>query len=176
MRYRPGLGSLLPEDCGRRGRFHQHSREPDASGQRDRQHGSERVNRRDEEGISRLRREAELLEAARHPGVVELLGFEVTDDAAVTDAVARLRAEVGLKKVPVRLGLASPRREHFALRAVPANQKTNSLVVNQGGGFQQDFQSLLHPEVAGVNGEKVILCDALSFPKFSPRGSDFTSS
>jgi type IV pilus assembly protein PilM len=34
---------------------------------------------------------------------------EVADDAAVTDAVARLRAEVGLKKVPVRLGLASPR-------------------------------------------------------------------
>jgi len=34
---------------------------------------------------------------------------EVTDDAAVTDAVSRLRAEVGLKKVAVRLGLASPR-------------------------------------------------------------------
>ena len=34
---------------------------------------------------------------------------EITDDAAVTDAVARLRAEVGLKKVAVRLGLASPR-------------------------------------------------------------------
>jgi type IV pilus assembly protein PilM len=34
---------------------------------------------------------------------------EVADDAAVTDAVSRLRAEVGLKKVPVRLGLASPR-------------------------------------------------------------------
>jgi type IV pilus assembly protein PilM len=34
---------------------------------------------------------------------------EVADDAAVTDAVARLRAEVGLKKVAVRLGLASPR-------------------------------------------------------------------
>jgi type IV pilus assembly protein PilM len=34
---------------------------------------------------------------------------EVADDAAVTDAVARLRAEVGLKKVPVRVGIASPR-------------------------------------------------------------------
>ena len=34
---------------------------------------------------------------------------EVADDAAVTDAVSRLRAEVGLKKVAVRLGLASPR-------------------------------------------------------------------
>ena len=34
---------------------------------------------------------------------------EVADDAAVTDAVARLRAEVGLKKAAVRLGLASPR-------------------------------------------------------------------
>ena len=34
---------------------------------------------------------------------------EVADDAAVTEAVGRLRAEVGLKKVPVRLGLASPR-------------------------------------------------------------------
>jgi type IV pilus assembly protein PilM len=34
---------------------------------------------------------------------------EVADDAAVTEAVGRLRAEVGLKKVSVRLGLASPR-------------------------------------------------------------------
>jgi type IV pilus assembly protein PilM len=34
---------------------------------------------------------------------------EVTDDAAVTDAVSRLRSEVGLKKAAVRLGLASPR-------------------------------------------------------------------
>src|SRR5436190_20394893 len=34
---------------------------------------------------------------------------EVADDAAVTDAVSRLRAEVGLKKAAVRLGLASPR-------------------------------------------------------------------
>jgi len=34
---------------------------------------------------------------------------EVADDAAVTEAVGRLRAEVGLKRVPVRLGLASPR-------------------------------------------------------------------
>jgi type IV pilus assembly protein PilM len=34
---------------------------------------------------------------------------EVADDAAVTEAVSRLRAEVGLKKVSVRLGLASPR-------------------------------------------------------------------
>src|SRR5262249_37766598 len=33
----------------------------------------------------------------------------VADDGAVTDAVSRLRAEVGLKKVAVRLGLASPR-------------------------------------------------------------------
>ena len=34
---------------------------------------------------------------------------EVADEAAVTEAVARLRAEVGLKKVPVRVGIASPR-------------------------------------------------------------------
>ncbi len=34
---------------------------------------------------------------------------EVADEAAVTDAVARLRTEVGLKKVPVRVGIASPR-------------------------------------------------------------------
>ncbi len=34
---------------------------------------------------------------------------EVADDAAVTDAVARLRNEVGLKRAAVRLGLASPR-------------------------------------------------------------------
>ena len=34
---------------------------------------------------------------------------EVADDAAVTEAVGRLRAEVGLKKAAVRLGLASPR-------------------------------------------------------------------
>jgi type IV pilus assembly protein PilM len=34
---------------------------------------------------------------------------EVADVAAVTDAVARLRSEVGLKKVPVRIGIASPR-------------------------------------------------------------------
>ncbi|HUI48459.1 MAG TPA: pilus assembly protein PilM, partial [Acidimicrobiia bacterium] len=34
---------------------------------------------------------------------------EVADEAAVTDAVARLRSEVGLKKVPVRVGIASPR-------------------------------------------------------------------
>ncbi len=34
---------------------------------------------------------------------------EVADEAAITDAVARLRAEVGLKKVPVRVGIASPR-------------------------------------------------------------------
>ena len=34
---------------------------------------------------------------------------EVADEAAVTDAVARLRAEVGLKRVPVRVGIASPR-------------------------------------------------------------------
>jgi type IV pilus assembly protein PilM len=34
---------------------------------------------------------------------------EVADVAAVTDAVARLRNEVGLKKVPVRIGIASPR-------------------------------------------------------------------
>jgi len=34
---------------------------------------------------------------------------EVADDAAVTEAVGRLREEVGLKKVSVRLGLASPR-------------------------------------------------------------------
>jgi type IV pilus assembly protein PilM len=34
---------------------------------------------------------------------------EVADDAAVTEAVTRLRAEVGLKKLPVRVGIASPR-------------------------------------------------------------------
>src|SRR5262245_32206041 len=34
---------------------------------------------------------------------------EVADEAAVTDAVARLRSEVGLKKAPVRVGIASPR-------------------------------------------------------------------
>jgi type IV pilus assembly protein PilM len=34
---------------------------------------------------------------------------EVADDAAVTEAVQRLKTEVGLKKVSVRLGLASPR-------------------------------------------------------------------
>jgi type IV pilus assembly protein PilM len=34
---------------------------------------------------------------------------EVADGAAVTEAVSRLRAEVGLKKVPVRVGIASPR-------------------------------------------------------------------
>ncbi|HTD50219.1 MAG TPA: pilus assembly protein PilM, partial [Acidimicrobiia bacterium] len=34
---------------------------------------------------------------------------EVADDAAVTEAVGRLREEVGLKRAAVRLGLASPR-------------------------------------------------------------------
>jgi type IV pilus assembly protein PilM len=34
---------------------------------------------------------------------------EVADEGAVTDAVARLRSEVGLKKIPVRVGIASPR-------------------------------------------------------------------
>ncbi|MCU1468433.1 MAG: type pilus assembly protein PilM [Actinomycetia bacterium] len=34
---------------------------------------------------------------------------EVADEAAITDAVSRLRAEVGLKKVSVRVGIASPR-------------------------------------------------------------------
>ena len=34
---------------------------------------------------------------------------EVADEAAITDAVARLRAEVGLKKASVRVGIASPR-------------------------------------------------------------------
>jgi type IV pilus assembly protein PilM len=34
---------------------------------------------------------------------------EVADDHAVSEAVERLRAEVGLKKTPVRVGLASPR-------------------------------------------------------------------
>src|SRR6185436_12724446 len=34
---------------------------------------------------------------------------EVANDAAVTEAVGRLRDEVGLKKAQVRLGLASPR-------------------------------------------------------------------
>jgi len=34
---------------------------------------------------------------------------EVADEAAIADAVARLRTEVGLKKVPVRVGIASPR-------------------------------------------------------------------
>src|SRR4029078_11475975 len=34
---------------------------------------------------------------------------EVADDAAVTEAVGRLRAEVGLKSAQVRLGFGSPR-------------------------------------------------------------------
>jgi type IV pilus assembly protein PilM len=34
---------------------------------------------------------------------------EIADAAAVTDAVSRLRAEVGLKKASVRVGIASPR-------------------------------------------------------------------
>jgi type IV pilus assembly protein PilM len=34
---------------------------------------------------------------------------EVADEAAVSDAVARLRTEVGLKKASVRVGIASPR-------------------------------------------------------------------
>ncbi len=34
---------------------------------------------------------------------------EIADQAAISDAVARLRAEVGLKKVSVRVGIASPR-------------------------------------------------------------------
>src|SRR5262245_66150947 len=34
---------------------------------------------------------------------------EVADEGAVAEAVARLRAEVGLKKTPVRGGVASPR-------------------------------------------------------------------
>lgn len=34
---------------------------------------------------------------------------EVVDDAAVTEAIKRLRAEVGLRKAPVRIGIASPR-------------------------------------------------------------------
>jgi type IV pilus assembly protein PilM len=34
---------------------------------------------------------------------------EVADEAAVTDAVARLRSEVGLKRAAVRVGIASPR-------------------------------------------------------------------
>jgi hypothetical protein len=37
----------------------------------------------DADGITRLRREADLLSAARHPGVVELAGFEVSDEQAV---------------------------------------------------------------------------------------------
>jgi type IV pilus assembly protein PilM len=34
---------------------------------------------------------------------------EVVDEAAVSEAVARLRTEVGLRKTPVRVGIASPR-------------------------------------------------------------------
>ncbi len=34
---------------------------------------------------------------------------EIADEAAVTDAVTRLRTEVGIKKLPVRVGIASPR-------------------------------------------------------------------
>ncbi len=34
---------------------------------------------------------------------------EIADESAVTDAVSRLRAEVGLKKASVRVGIASPR-------------------------------------------------------------------
>jgi hypothetical protein len=41
----------------------------------------------DADGIARLRREADLLTAARHPGVVELAGFEVSDEQAVLRTV-----------------------------------------------------------------------------------------
>jgi type IV pilus assembly protein PilM len=34
---------------------------------------------------------------------------EVVDEAAVSEAIARLRAEVGLRRAPVRVGIASPR-------------------------------------------------------------------
>jgi type IV pilus assembly protein PilM len=34
---------------------------------------------------------------------------EVVDASAVTEAIARLRTEVGLKRIPVRVGIASPR-------------------------------------------------------------------
>src|SRR4051794_26410716 len=34
---------------------------------------------------------------------------EIADEAAVTDAVTRLRSEVGLKRAAVRVGIASPR-------------------------------------------------------------------
>src|SRR5690348_18063013 len=34
---------------------------------------------------------------------------EVVDAAAVSDAIARLRTEVGLRRTPVRVGIASPR-------------------------------------------------------------------
>src|SRR5690349_20231777 len=34
---------------------------------------------------------------------------EVVDEAAVSEAITRLRTEVGLKKTPVRVGIASPR-------------------------------------------------------------------
>ena len=49
---------------------------------------------------------------------------EVADDAAVTDAVSRLRAEVGLKKAAVRLGLASPR---VVVRQVESETGTTGL-------------------------------------------------
>ena len=34
---------------------------------------------------------------------------EIVDAAAVTDAIARLRTELGLRRAPVRVGVASPR-------------------------------------------------------------------
>jgi len=53
---------------------------------------------------------------------------EVADDAAVTDAVSRLRAEVGLKKVPVRLGLASPRVVVLRIRHGPYVGRASSSI------------------------------------------------
>src|SRR4051794_30648783 len=41
----------------------------------------------DAEGVARLRREADVLVAARHPGVVELVGLDVDGDHAVLATV-----------------------------------------------------------------------------------------
>src|SRR5436190_6705275 len=61
---------------------------------------------------------------------------EVADEAAVTDAVARLRAEVGLKKAAVRVGIASPR---VVVRQVEMPVMTN-----------QELASALHFQAADL--------------------------
>ncbi len=61
---------------------------------------------------------------------------EVADTAAVTDAVARLRAEVGLKKAAVRVGIASP---HVVVRQVEMPVMT-----------RQELASALHFQAADL--------------------------